>query len=83
MNFNRSKPIIEEMYNYWKINRMTFQETKALEQSIMALEKQVPKAIQFDDNDLNICPVCKEHVETDDKYCRNCGQRILLDLNNE
>jgi predicted amidophosphoribosyltransferase len=48
-----------------------------------ACEKQISKAIQFDTNDLNICPVCKEHVETDDKYCRNCGQRIILDLNNK
>jgi DNA-directed RNA polymerase subunit M/transcription elongation factor TFIIS len=45
--------------------------------------KQVPKAIEFDDNDLNICPVCKEHVETDDKYCKNCGQRIVLYLGEE
>jgi len=48
-----------------------------------ACEKQIPKAIQFDENDLNICPVCKKHVETDDKYCKNCGQRIILDLINE
>lgn len=46
-------------------------------------EKQIPKAIQFDDNDLNICPVCKVHVETDDKYCSNCGQGIMLDLSKD
>jgi hypothetical protein len=46
-------------------------------------EKQIPKAILFDDNDLNICPVCKEHVETDDKYCWNCGQGIILNISKE
>lgn len=45
--------------------------------------KQIPKAIQFDENDLNICPVCKGHIETDDKYCKHCGQRIILDLREE
>lgn len=48
-----------------------------------ACEKQIPKAIQFDENDLNICPNCKEHVMTDNKYCSNCGQRIILILNEE
>lgn len=39
---------------------------------------QIPKAIEFDENELNICPMCKNHVLTDDKYCKNCGQRIEL-----
>ena len=38
----------------------------------------VAKAIEFDENDMNICPVCKRHVMTDDKFCKYCGQRIEL-----
>lgn len=64
------------LYNidYWNISLTKRKGIKKL------CEKQVPKAIQFDNNDFNICPACKEHVETDDNYCRYCGQRIVLDL---
>lgn len=71
-----SKSILYEI-DYWNISTTKRKVIRKL------CEKQIPKAIEFDDNDLNICPVCKKHVETDDKYCWNCGQIIVLDLNKE
>lgn len=44
--------------------------------------KNIPKEIKFDENDLNICPLCRTHVRTDDKYCWNCGQRIFFGAHN-
>ena len=41
-------------------------------------KRDIAKRIVFDKDDLNICPVCRKHVNSDDKYCRECGQRIIL-----
>lgn len=67
IGMRRVKPILNETYV-----------EMAKKQIREALEKQTPKAIEFDENDLNICPICKNHVMTDDKYCKNCGQRIFI-----
>lgn len=42
-------------------------------------KKDTTMKMEFDENDLNICPVCKERVMTDDNYCRNYGQKIILE----
>ena len=54
-----------------------------LDMAIKALEMQLPKAIKYDKDGQNECPICKSHVYTDDNYCFNCGQKIFTDLNND
>lgn len=71
-----AKSIIYDI-DYWDISLTKRKAIKKL------CEKQIPKAIEFDNNDFNICPVCKSHVKTDDKYCSECGQSIYLDLKEE
>lgn len=41
-------------------------------------KRDEPLHIEFDENDLNICPVCNTHVKTDDKYCHECGQAVFM-----
>ena len=36
--------------------------------------------IKFNEHGYNECPICKFSVDTDDYYCRNCGQKIYLEL---
>lgn len=42
-------------------------------------EKNKPKKIKhenycgFSDP---ICPICERYVDSEDKYCRNCGQKL-------
>lgn len=43
-------------------------------------QKQIPKIIQKDEYNQNICPVCKEKVKAENKYCSSCGQHIYLNL---
>lgn len=80
MNNEKAKLIIEEMFNYSKTNKMTFQETLALEKAKEALEKQIAKqAISNAGSDPYYhCPVCGEfelEAECED-YCPKCGQKL-------
>ena len=36
--------------------------------------------IKFNEHGYNECPNCTFSVETDDYYCRNCGQKIYLEV---
>ena len=36
--------------------------------------------IKFNEHGYNECPICKFSVDTDDYYCRNCGQKIYLEV---
>lgn len=79
MNKERAKNIIEEMFNHWKQNRMTFQETLALEKAKDALEKQIEKqAISVHGNVYYKCPSCGEfELEPNcEDYCPRCGQKL-------
>ncbi len=53
----------------------------------IALEKQIAKKTFLDGVGSFIrywhCPICKEIVGTEHKYCHECGQRLLLDWGNE
>ena len=56
--------------------------TEALNMSIEALEKQIPKKPKIilkgttDWNTISSCPVCGTNQVSGFKYCRECGQRI-------
>lgn len=70
-----AKGIIHDIH-YWDISI-----TK--ENAIRKMcDKQIPKAIKYDRNGQNECPICESHVYTDDNYCFHCGQRLFTDLNN-
>ncbi len=52
----------------------------AMEQAILALEKQIPKKpqiIKFSSGEFYYgqCK-CGEHINDDEKYCSNCGQAL-------
>ena len=81
MNEKNAKKTIDEMAAYWRNNSMTFSELKAMECASKSLEKQISKAIKYDRNGQNECPICESHVYTDDNYCFHCGQKIFTDLN--
>lgn len=51
---------------------------KALDMSIEALEKQIPKPFIWEDGD-PVCPVCGEPV-WDMEWCNSCGQRLDIEL---
>lgn len=58
---------------------MTTEQDKALAIAQKALEKQIPKKIEFNGNEF-ICPNCG-NVTNDifgDKYCVECGQHLNL-----
>jgi len=80
MNKVRAKEIIEEMYDYWKANHMTFQEMKALELAKEALEKQTGKDVipSSGDDFYYICPTCGENEleQGCEDYCPKCGQKL-------
>lgn len=69
--------VCEACINFDNCNHTKQKEMAQL--AVEALEKQIPEAIIFDNNDKNMCPICKTNVCTDDKYCRNCGQKIFID----
>ena len=46
-------------------------------------EKQIRLPVKFNDLGYNECPTCGFSVETDDRYCRNCGQAIKLEIGEE
>jgi hypothetical protein len=50
-----------------------------IEEALKAFDDTMKtKEIKFDENDLNICPMCNNYVKTDDNYCWHCGQKIKL-----
>lgn len=51
--------------------------------AIASLYKQEPIPMIFDNDDLNICPICQTHVKTDDRYCSYCGHAICLEIGGE
>lgn len=59
------------------------EEQEHLAIAIASLYKQEPMPIIFDNDDLNICPICQTHVKTDDKYCSYCGHAIYLEIGDE
>ena len=48
---------------------------------LIELHNKLP--IKFNDLGYNECPTCGFSVETDDSYCRNCGQAIRLEIGEE
>ena len=44
------------------------------------IERYNKLPIKFNDLGYNECPTCGFSVETDDIYCRNCGQEIKLEI---
>jgi len=46
-----------------------------------ALQRLVAKPFEFDEKDFNICPSCFSKIETDDRYCWQCGQAVDIELN--
>ena len=51
---------------------------EALDMTIQALEKQIPKKPDFtEDKEFALCPCCNGKGLLDkQKYCDNCGQKI-------
>ena len=50
--------------------------------AIKALDKQIPKKPEIKD-EYYVCPVCGVYQETSEgnpPYCINCGQRLLLEV---
>lgn len=45
--------------------------------------KQIPKVIQKDEFNSDICPICKEKVKVENKYCSNCGQHLIIKIKDE
>lgn len=74
------KKAIEYLKNtFFKSDSDEQQEHLAI--AIASLYKQEPISIIFDNDDLNICPICQTPVKTDDKYCSYCGHAICLEIN--
>ena len=73
-NTDKRLAIIEEylINDFKKKNKFKFTENEI---------RNLPMNIIFDEHDLNICPMCKTHVFTDDKYCKECGQRLVMEVN--
>lgn len=46
-----------------------------------ALLRLVARPFEFDEKDFNSCPSCFSKLETDDKYCWQCGQAVDIELN--
>lgn len=51
---------------------------EALDVAIQALEKQIPKKLDFtEDKEFALCPCCNGNGLTDkQEYCDNCGQKL-------
>ncbi len=68
-------------------------DNEAIEIAFKSLEKQIAKKIILNNpiintlwcEDAKLCPVCHTYVEryTLYDYCKNCGQKLLLDWGNE
>ncbi|MBK5242140.1 hypothetical protein [Clostridium sp.] len=71
---------IQVAINHLKVGN--FHQTH-IDMAVECLEKQIPKAIKYDKNGQNECPICDSHVYTDDNYCFHCGQKLFTNLNNE
>ena len=71
-----AKGILHDI-NYWDISITKQNAIKKM------CEKQIPKAIKYDKDGQNECPICEFNVATDDNYCYNCGQKIFIDLDND
>ncbi len=56
---------------------MTAEQDKALAIAQKSLEKQIPKAVEYDGG-LFICPNCgnNKNIIFGDKHCVECGQRL-------
>lgn len=54
-----------------------------LRYGILAIVETQKLPIKFNDLGYNECPICGFSVETDDRYCSNCGQAIKLEIEEE
>ena len=43
------------------------------------LEKQIPMTVSIKNKDV-LCPACLVHLKDSEKYCRNCGQKLLWEV---
>jgi RNase P subunit RPR2 len=82
MTNENAKWTIEEMYNYWKQNGMTFSETKALEKAKQALDKQIAMKPTQEIATIfkrSTCPSCLNLHSEQAPYCCFCGQKLDWD----
>ena len=60
--------------------RFHFEYAVAFEKAIEALEKQIPKKIQLDNDngvyEKEYCPLCNKRLFSGEKYCSRCGQAL-------
>ncbi len=63
------------------IDKKDKREIKVALVTYRALERLVAKPFKFDEEDFNLCPVCHVKIETDDKFCWQCGQAVDVELN--
>ena len=50
---------------------------EALQISVKALEKQIPRKPKTNDNYIMyICPCCNNFIKLCRNYCENCGQKL-------
>ena len=69
--------IKKETVIYYNGNIIESNEINICDKQLTVIEKLVNKTIPSGLNVYSKCPKCFKYISKDDKYCKNCGQRII------